>query len=144
MNIHDLPLLNALLIGSSALCLLAGFYFIRRLEIRKHRVCMIAAFVCSALFLISYVVYHANVGSIRFAGEGSVRALYFTILVSHTLLAATVPALAIITLRRALRARFEQHRKIARWVLPVWLYVSVTGVVIYLMLYRIYPSAWGV
>ncbi len=144
MNIHDLPLLNALLNGSSALCLLAGFYFIRRLEIRKHRVCMIAAFVCSALFLISYVVYHANVGSIRFAGEGSVRALYFTILVSHTLLAATVPALAIITLRRALRARFEQHRKIARWVLPVWLYVSVTGVVIYLMLYRIYPSAWGV
>jgi uncharacterized membrane protein YozB (DUF420 family) len=144
VNIHDLPLLNALLNGSSALCLLAGFYFIRRLEIRKHRVCMIAAFVCSALFLISYVVYHANVGSIRFAGEGSVRALYFTILVSHTLLAATVPALAIITLRRALRARFEQHRKIARWVLPVWLYVSVTGVVIYLMLYRIYPSAWGV
>jgi uncharacterized membrane protein YozB (DUF420 family) len=141
VNIHDLPLLNALLNGSSALCLLAGFYFIRRLEIRKHRVCMIAAFVCSALFLISYVVYHANVGSIRFAGEGSVRALYFTILVSHTLLAATVPALAIITLRRALRARFEQHRKIARWVLPVWLYVSVTGVVIYLMLYRIYPSA---
>ena len=144
MNIHDLPLLNALLNGSSALCLLAGFYFIRRLEIRKHRVCMIAAFVCSALFLISYVVYHANVGSIRFAGEGSVRALYFTILVSHTLLAATGPALAMITLRRALRARFEQHRKIARWVLPVWLYVSVTGVVIYLMLYRIYPSAWGV
>jgi putative membrane protein len=144
VNIHDLPLLNALLNGSSALCLLAGFYFIRRREIRKHRVCMIAAFVCSALFLISYVVYHANVGSIRFAGEGSVRALYFTILVSHTLLAATVPALAIITLRRALRARFEQHRKIARWVLPVWLYVSVTGVVIYLMLYRIYPSAWGV
>jgi uncharacterized membrane protein YozB (DUF420 family) len=105
---------------------------------------MIAAFVCSALFLTSYLVYHANVGSIRFAGEGGVRALYFTILVSHTLLATTIPPLAIITLRRALRARFQQHRKIARWVLPVWLYVSVTGVVIYLMLYRIYPSAWGV
>jgi uncharacterized membrane protein YozB (DUF420 family) len=140
VNIHDLPLLNALLNGSSALCLLAGFYFIRRHEIRKHRVCMIAAFVCSALFLTSYLVYHANVGSIRFAGEGGVRALYFTILVSHTLLATTIPPLAIITLRRALRARFQQHRKIARWVLPVWLYVSVTGVVIYLMLYRIYPS----
>jgi uncharacterized membrane protein YozB (DUF420 family) len=141
VNIHDLPLLNALLNGSSALCLLAGFYFIRRHEVRKHRACMIAAFVCSGLFLTSYIVYHAQVGSIRFAGGGAVRSLYFTILVSHTLLAATVPALAIITLRRALRARFAQHRKIARWVLPLWLYVSVTGVVIYLMLYRIYPSA---
>jgi putative membrane protein len=140
VNVHDLPLLNALLNGSSALCLLAGFYFIRRREIRKHRVCMIAALVCSALFLTSYLIYHANVGSIRFAGQGGVRPLYFTILVSHTLLAATVPPLAIITLRRALRARFEKHVKIARWTLPVWLYVSVTGVVIYLMLYRIYPS----
>jgi uncharacterized membrane protein YozB (DUF420 family) len=85
-------------------------------------------------------VYHAQVGSIRFAGEGAVRVVYFTILVSHTLLAATVPPLAIITLRRALRARFDRHRMIARWALPVWLYVSVTGVVIYMMLYRLYPS----
>jgi uncharacterized membrane protein YozB (DUF420 family) len=85
-------------------------------------------------------VYHAQVGSIRFAGEGGVRVVYLTILVSHTLLAATVPPLAIITLRRALRARFDRHRMIARWALPVWLYVSVTGVVIYLMLYRLYPS----
>ncbi len=141
MNVHDLPLLNALLNGSSAVCLLAGFYYIRRGEIRKHRACMIAAFVCSALFLTSYLIYHANVGSVPFAGRGSVRALYFAILVSHTLLAAAVPPLAIITLRRALLARFEKHRQIARWALPVWLYVSVTGVVIYLMLYRIYPSA---
>lgn len=140
MNLHDLPLLNALLNGSSAICLLAGFYFIRRREIRKHRSCMIAAFVCSALFLTSYLVYHASVGSIRFAGEGGVRVLYFGILFSHTLLAATVPPLAVITLTRALRARFEKHMRIARWALPVWLYVSVTGVVIYLMLYRIYPS----
>ena len=140
MNLHDLPLLNALLNGSSAVCLLAGFYFIRRREVRKHRSCMIAAFVCSALFLTSYLVYHANVGSIRFGGEGGVRVLYFGIHFSHTLLAAAVPPLAIITLRRALRGRFEKHMRIARWALPVWLYVSVTGVVIYLMLYRICPS----
>jgi uncharacterized membrane protein YozB (DUF420 family) len=138
--VHDLPLLNAVLNGSSALCLLAGFYFIRKREIRKHRVCMIAALVCSALFLTSYLIYHAQVGSVHFAGEGGVRVVYFTILVSHTFLAATVPPLALITLRRAMRARFEKHKKIARWALPVWLYVSVTGVVIYLMLYRIYPS----
>jgi uncharacterized membrane protein YozB (DUF420 family) len=101
---------------------------------------MIAAFVCSGLFLTSYLVYHAHVGSVPFAGEGAVRSLYFTILISHTLLAATVPPLAIVTLRRALHAKFEKHRRIARWALPVWLYVSVTGVVIYLMLYKIYPA----
>jgi len=101
---------------------------------------MIAALACSTLFLTSYLVYHAQVGSIPFTGVGAVRVLYFAILGTHTLLAATVPPLAIITLRRALRARFDKHRKIARWALPVWLYVSVTGVVIYLMLYRIYPS----
>jgi putative membrane protein len=140
VNVHDLPLLNAILNGSSALCLLAGFYFVRNGEIRKHRICMISALVCSVLFLTSYLIYHAQVGSVRFAGEGEVRIVYFTILISHTLLAATVPVLAIITLRRALRAKFEKHRKIARWALPVWLYVSITGVVIYLMLYKIYPS----
>jgi uncharacterized membrane protein YozB (DUF420 family) len=140
VNVHDLPLLNAVLNGSSALCLLAGFYFIRRGEIRKHRACMIAALACSAIFLTSYLIYHAQVGSVRFAGEGGIRAVYFTILISHTLLAAAVPPLAIITLRRALRAKFDKHRNIARWALPIWLYVSVTGVVIYLMLYRIYPS----
>ena len=141
MSVHDLPLVNAVLNGSSALCLVAGFYFIRRSEVRKHRACMIAALVCSALFLTSYLIYHAQVGSIPFSGKGGVRVLYFTILISHTLLAASVPPLAIITLKRALGARFERHRKIARWALPVWLYVSVTGVVIYLMLYRIYPSS---
>ncbi len=102
---------------------------------------MIAALVCSTLFLTSYTVYHANVGSVPFPGVGGVRALYFTILISHTLLAAAVPPLAIITLVRALRARFRKHRSIARWTLPIWLYVSVTGVVIYLMLYRIYAPA---
>jgi uncharacterized membrane protein YozB (DUF420 family) len=137
--VHDLPLLNALLNGSSALCLIAGFYFIRRHEIRKHRACMIAALACSVLFLTSYVVYHANVGSVPFTGEGGIRGVYFTILISHTMLAAAIPPLAIITLRRALLARFEKHMAIARWTLPMWLYVSVTGVVIYVMLYRIYP-----
>jgi putative membrane protein len=101
---------------------------------------MITALTCSALFLTSYLIYHAQVGSVHFAGEGGIRGVYFTILISHTLLAATVPPLAIITLRRALHARFEKHRRIARWALPIWLYVSVTGVVIYLMLYRIYPA----
>ena len=141
MNVHDLPLLNAVLNGSSAVCLLGGFYFIRRHEIRYHRACMIAALVCSTLFLTSYIVYHANVGSVHFPGVGAVRVLYFAILISHTLLAAAVPPLAIITLVRALRARFRKHRSIARWTLPIWLYVSVTGVVIYLMLYRIYTPA---
>lgn len=141
MNVHDLPLLNAVLNGSSAICLLAGYYFIRNREIVKHRACMIAAFVCSMLFLTSYLIYHANVGSVPFTGKGGVRILYFAILITHTILAAAVPPLAIITLRRALRARFAKHRSIAVWTLPVWLYVSVTGVVIYLMLYRIYPSA---
>ncbi|HTY57161.1 MAG TPA: DUF420 domain-containing protein, partial [Bacteroidota bacterium] len=123
-----------------ALCLAAGFYFIRRNDVRSHRFCMIAAFTCSILFLTSYIVYHANVGSIPFTGQGGVRIFYFTVLISHTILAAAVPFLAVITLRRALLARFSQHRRIALWTLPVWLYVSVTGVVIYVMLYRIYPS----
>jgi putative membrane protein len=101
---------------------------------------MIAAFACSALFLTSYLVYHANVGSVPFAGQGSIRGVYFSILITHTILAATIPPLAVITLRRGLLARFEKHMKIARWTLPIWLYVSVTGVVIYLMLYRMYPA----
>ncbi|HMK38923.1 MAG TPA: DUF420 domain-containing protein [Bacteroidota bacterium] len=141
MGVHDLPLLNAVLNGSSALCLVAGYYFVRRRRIRNHRSCMIAAFVCSSLFLASYIVYHANVGSVRFTGEGSFRVVYFTVLISHTILAAAVPPLAIITLKRGLMARFDSHRKIARWTLPVWLYVSVTGVAIYMMLYRFFPSA---
>lgn len=136
MNVQDLPLLNALLNGSSAFCLLAGFYCIRNREVRKHRAFMIAALVCSTLFLTSYLIYHAHVGSIPFTGQGGVRVLYFAILISHTLLAAAVPPLAVITLVRGLRGRFDRHRRIARWTLPLWLYVSVTGVVIYLMLYR--------
>jgi uncharacterized membrane protein YozB (DUF420 family) len=102
---------------------------------------MLSALVCSAAFLTSYLIYHAQVGSVRFLGTGLARPIYFTVLVSHTILAIALPVLAAITLTRALRERFDRHRAIARWTLPVWLYVSVTGVVIYLMLYRLYPSA---
>lgn len=141
MNIHSLPALNAFLNTSSTALLLAGYYFIRNGNRRAHRLMMLAALVSSALFLTSYLVYHAHVGSVRFTGEGAVRVAYFTILVSHTILAAALPILAGVTLFRALRERFDRHRVIARWTLPVWLYVSVTGVVIYAMLYLWYPSA---
>jgi putative membrane protein len=141
MDVHDLPLLNATLNAGSTLLLLAGYYFIRTKQIRRHRAMMIAALVCSAAFLTSYLVYHAQVGSVRFTGVGPVRSVYFAILISHTILAAALPVLAAITLTRALRERFDRHRAIARWTFPVWLYVSVTGVVIYLMLYRLFPSA---
>lgn len=141
MQIQDLPLLNAVLNTACTLLLLTGYYLIRRRRIRAHRNVMIAALCVSAMFLLSYLIYHFNVGSVRFTGEGSVRAVYFGILISHTILAAIVPPLAIITLARGLSERFDRHRSIARWTLPIWLYVSATGVSIYLMLYVWYPSA---
>ena len=116
--------------------LLTGFYFIRRQRIAAHRACMIAALVSSSLFLTSYLTYHAHVGSVRFPGHGAARVLYLSILLTHTVLAAAVPVLALVTLSRALRRRFPEHRRIARWTLPIWLYVSVTGIVVYWMLYR--------
>lgn len=137
MSITDLPALNAVLNGISACLLGAGWIFIRRREIPRHRACMIAAFVSSALFLTSYLIYHANVGSVPFQGQGVARWIYFAILITHIVLAAAILPLAIVTLSRALTARFDRHRAIARWTLPIWLYVSVTGVVIYVMLYRI-------
>ena len=137
MQTTDLPALNASLNGLAALLLIAGFVFIRRRNIGAHRVSMLAAFACSILFLGSYLYYHSQVGSVRFQGAGGVRTLYFTVLISHTILAAAVPLLAAVTLYRALRERFDRHRKIARWTLPIWLYVSVTGVVIYWMLYHL-------
>ncbi len=133
---EHLPALNAVLNTTSALLLLAGYYFIKRGKRTTHRLCMISAFVTSTLFLASYVVYHANAGTVHFAGQGIVRPVYFSILLSHTLLAASVPILATFTLLRALRGRFDTHRALARWTLPVWLYVSVTGVVIYVLLYQ--------
>ena len=134
--LSSLPTVNALLNLTSALLLVAGYLLIRRGRIRAHRAAMISAVVCSSLFLASYLVYHFQVGSVRFQGTGGVRTLYFAILLTHTVLAAAVPVLAAITLVRALRERFDRHRAIARWTLPIWLYVSVTGVTIYWMLYR--------
>jgi uncharacterized membrane protein YozB (DUF420 family) len=131
-----LPHLNAVLNGTSALFLVAGYFFIRQRIVRPHRICMLGALTASSLFLISYVIYHARVGSVRFQGDGWVRAVYLAVLISHTVLAITVVPLAIITLRRALKERFDRHRLIARWTLPIWLYVSVTGVIVYIMLYH--------
>ena len=136
----DLPSLNAALNGLSAVFLFSGFLFIRSGKREPHRVCMLIAFACSILFLISYLVYHSQVGSVPFKGQGWVRPLYFAILLSHTILAVAVVPLALITLRRALGENFSAHRRIARWTFPVWLYVSVTGVIVYWMLYHLLPS----
>jgi putative membrane protein len=133
----ELPTLNAALNTFSAALLCAGYLFIRRKNIRAHRACMLAAFACSTLFLISYLIYHYQVGSVPYKGQGWIRTVYFLILISHTILATSVAPLALITLVRALREKFPQHRRIARWTLPIWLYVSVTGVIVYLMLYRL-------
>lgn len=132
-----LPALNASLNSAVSVLLVTGWWLIRRHRVSAHRACMLAAVVLSTAFLVSYLVYHYQVGSVPFQGTGGVRRLYFTILISHTLLAATVPFLVAVTLVRALRARFDRHRRIARWTLPIWLYVSVTGVVVYLMLYQL-------
>jgi putative membrane protein len=137
LHLHDLPALNATLNAIAAALLVTGYVLIRRRRWTAHRNVMIAALACSTLFLASYLIYHAQVGSVRFPGRGAARPLYFAILISHTLLAATVPVLAGITVYRAARRRFDRHRRIARWTLPIWLYVSVTGVVVYWMLYRI-------
>jgi uncharacterized membrane protein YozB (DUF420 family) len=132
-----LPSINATLNALSAVLLVWGYLLIRRKQIARHRKVMQTAFATSCVFLVCYVVYHAQVGSVPFHHEGTtLRTVYLSILFTHTVLAATVPVLAIITLRRALAARFDKHRKIARWTLPIWLYVSVTGVVVYAMLYH--------
>lgn len=136
-----LPHLNAVLNTTSALLLLAGFRFIRLGRIQAHRDCQVTAVLTSTLFLISYLTYHYYHGATRFAGQGLVRPVYFTILITHTILAVVIVPLIIVTLYRATRGDFIRHRRIARWTLPLWLYVSVTGVIIYLMLYQIYPSA---
>ncbi len=136
MDVHDLPALNATLNATSTVLLVAGYRMIRRKRIQAHRRLMIAAFAVSVAFLASYLIYHASVGTVRFQRAGAIRTVYLTILATHTILAALVPVLAIVTLRRGLLARYDRHRRIARWTLPIWLYVSVTGVVVYWMLYR--------
>ena len=136
MTVHDLPAVNASLNALSGVLLLVGYTLIRQRRIAWHRAVMLAAFATSSLFLICYVVYHAQVGSVPFARQGFVRPLYFSILISHVVLAATVPPLAIVTLTRGLKGRYPQHRRIARWTFPIWMYVSVTGVLVYVLLYQ--------
>ncbi|MGE5347622.1 MAG: DUF420 domain-containing protein [Acidithiobacillales bacterium] len=136
MTFRDLPTLNALLNSASAALLVTGWLLIRAGRREAHRKFMTSALACSALFLVSYLVYHSRVGSVRFAGTGTARMVYLAILLSHTVLAAAVAPLAVTVFVLARRARFDRHRRLARWTLPVWLYVSVTGVIVYLMLYR--------
>lgn len=140
MDYNIFPPLNASLNGASAILITSGRFLIRRQKVRLHRACMITAVGTSTLFLISYLYYHAHVLSVHFPGQGWVRPVYFTILISHTLLAATVLPLVILSLNYGLRQKFDRHRRIARWTFPVWLYVSVTGVVVYFMLYQIYGA----
>ena len=142
MSVSFLPTFNALLNATSGILIVIGFIMIRRRRIAAHRACMLSAVACSSLFLISYVVYHVGFGAgvTRFAGTGWVRTAYHTILISHTILAVTVLPFVIVTLKRALGRDFRRHRRIARWTFPMWLYVSVTGVIVYLMLYHFYPS----
>lgn len=138
--ISYLPHLNAILNSTSAVLLLTGFRFIRRGQIKAHRTCQVTAVLTSTVFLISYLTYHYYHGATKFTGQGFVRPFYFIILTTHTILAVVIVPLILITLYRAARRDFMRHRRIARWTLPLWLYVSVTGVIVYVMLYHLYPS----
>ncbi len=138
--IAHLPAVDALLNAASAVLLALGFLFIRRKNVQAHKTCMLSAVATSTLFLACYLTYHYSHGVTRFLGQGTVRSFYFALLGSHTVLAAAIVPLVLGTLYRAFRARFDQHRRLARWTLPIWLYVSVTGVAVYWMLYRLYPS----
>jgi len=139
ISVSDLPGVNAILNSTSAILITLGYLFIRQRRVSAHRACMVAAFITSTLFLVSYLTYHYYHGSTRFSGPAPIRAIYLAILLSHTVLAVVVVPLVITTLYRALRGQFVNHARIARWTFPVWLYVSVTGVIVYLMLYRLYP-----
>jgi putative membrane protein len=136
MSVADLPALNATLNALAATCLLAGFVFIRRGRVEAHRAAMLGALAFSAAFLVSYLVYHYHAGSRPFTGQGVVRVVYFVILLTHIVLATVMVPMVLVTVSRALARRFDRHRRIARWTWPVWMYVSVTGVLVYLMLYR--------
>ena len=142
MRVSFLPTLNAMLNATSGLLIVCGFVLIRRRQIRAHRACMIGAVISSSLFLISYLVYHVGFGRgvTRFTGTGWVRTFYLTVLISHTILAVTIVPFIVVTLRRALKNQFMRHRAVARWTFPMWLYVSITGVIVYVMLYHLYPS----
>jgi putative membrane protein len=136
LTVSDLPALNATLNAISTILLVTGWVFIKRGDRRKHKACMIAALVTSTLFLTSYVIYHAQVGSVPFKGTGMVRTIYFLVLIPHVILAAAIVPPVLITASRGLTAKYDKHRRIARWTLPLWLYVSVTGVIVYVMLYQ--------
>jgi uncharacterized membrane protein YozB (DUF420 family) len=140
LNYAIFPPLNAALNGASAVFLTVGFLFIRNKNKAAHRFCMLSAFTTSVVFLVCYLYYHFNVGALHFTGQGWIRPVYFALLTSHTVLAALVPVLAILALTRALNGDFKKHRAIARIALPIWLYVSVTGVIVYWILYHLYPS----
>src|SRR5271154_6161952 len=142
LPLSSLPAVNASLNAACTVFLLLGYAFIRSGKIRWHRFCMIAAFCCSAVFLGSYLYFHARAGVIRFGGQGWIRYFYFALLLSHTTLAVVIVPLVLITLTRALRERFDKHRAIARWTLPLWLYVSVTGVIVYWLLYIATTPIW--
>ena len=138
MSVADLPTLNASLNALASLFLVTGFVLIRRKKVAQHRAMMLAAFITSGLFLVSYLTYHFSAHMItRYEGEGVLRFVYFAILISHSVLAVAVPPMAVITLFRGLKMKVDKHRRIARWTLPIWLYVSVTGVAVYLMLYHL-------
>jgi putative membrane protein len=136
LSVTDLPALNATLNGIAAIFLTIGYVCIRQRRIAQHRACMIAAFVTSTLFLISYLIYHAHIGSRPFTGQGAIRVVYYTILITHVILAAAIVPMVLMTMSRALRNQFARHKAIARWTLPIWLYVSITGVIVYVMLYQ--------
>lgn len=135
MTVRDLPTLNASLNAMATVLLIYGYILIRQGKREQHKRVMLSAFAVSVVFLISYLIYHFNVGSVPYQGQGFIRKIYFTILISHVLLAITVPVLALMSLWRAFQERFDKHRKVARIAYPIWLYVSITGVVVYLMLY---------
>jgi uncharacterized membrane protein YozB (DUF420 family) len=136
MQISDLATVNAVLNGTAAVLIGSGFYFIKKKNIRAHKACMVAAVVVSSVFLTSYLVYHYNVGSVRFTKQGWIRDVYFPLLLTHTVLAAVTLPMVLRTLFLAVKGRFPKHVRIARWTFPVWMYVSVTGVIVYLMLYH--------
>jgi uncharacterized membrane protein YozB (DUF420 family) len=140
MDVSFLPAVNATLNGTSAILLLTGRTLIAQKRVAAHRKVMIATVITSSLFLVCYLVYHSQVGSVRFQGQGWVRPVYFGILLTHTVLAVVIVPMVLMTLSRGLRGNFERHRAIARWTFPLWLYVSVTGVVIYVMLYHLYRA----
>lgn len=137
MTVTDLPALNATLNATCAVLLVIGWSLIKRGKIQQHRAVMIAAVTVSALFLVSYLIYHAQVGSVRFTKVGFIRTVYFSVLLTHTILAAVIVPMVLVTLSRGLSGKYDRHRRIARWTMPIWLYVSITGVIVYVMLYRL-------